>query len=169
MPDKAQTSENRVHVDLTHFVAGYPGSDAVPMFNALFRVMAVLVYRGGVAVDWVIRPEPDLSDIAVELLEGDHQLISHVSEAVPPQLTGAARHATTLLPGHHTLQRAERPPRRLQMASSLAIQRGNAERPVQEQEPTRTILFPARLTVRLRRRVRQPRLSASATLGVPRP
>jgi len=85
MPDKTDITERLVRVDITDFVAGYPGTDAVPMFDAGFRVVAVLVYREGFAVDWLIRPDPDFSSIAAELDDSDHQLISRVSEALRPE------------------------------------------------------------------------------------
>lgn len=81
MRDRTDTADHFVHVDLTEFVVGYPGNEPVPMFEAVFRVVAVLVYRAGFAVEWVIRPAPDLSSIACELDENDHQLISRVSES----------------------------------------------------------------------------------------
>jgi hypothetical protein len=87
MEDRTDTTERLVRVDITDFVAGYPGSGAVSMFDADFRVVAVLVYREGFAVDWVIRPDPNVSPIAAELDDSDHRFISRLSEALRPEAT----------------------------------------------------------------------------------
>ncbi len=74
-------------VDLTEFVAGFPGTQSHPLFGAEFRVVDVLVYRDGLAVDWVIRPKPELSSITVELSDDDHRSIARLPERLRHEAT----------------------------------------------------------------------------------
>src|SRR4029077_18410180 len=54
---------------LTEFQAGYGGPPAIEYRGGRVKVIAAIVYRDGVVIEWLAGPLPDLSDI--ELASGE--------------------------------------------------------------------------------------------------
>jgi hypothetical protein len=57
--------------DLVEFVAGYPGPAEMRYHGGSVEVVAALIYKDGVRIDWRMRSMPDLSWL---LIDGDEVL-----------------------------------------------------------------------------------------------
>ncbi len=56
--------EIRGKPQLTEFLAGYGGPPAVEYRGGSVKVIAAIVYRDGVVIEWLVGPVPDLSSIS---------------------------------------------------------------------------------------------------------
>jgi hypothetical protein len=65
--------EIRGKPQLTEFLAGYGGPPAVEYRGGSVKVIAAIVYRDGVVIEWLVGPVPDLSSIPEIDLSGEEQ------------------------------------------------------------------------------------------------